>query len=1296
MNETATPPSAVPQLAQRLDDVAAALGDVLIADRRPLERRLHRLRRQHAAGRGKLRGRVERLYADCQRSAAVRHQRAAQRVPLACPPALPIAAHAQRITTLLETHQVVIVSAETGSGKSTQLPKLCLAAGRGVGGRVGQTQPRRVAAREIARRIAVETASAPGEVVGHCVRFDDNLAAATRIKVMTDGILLNEIHTDPWLEQYDTLIIDEVHERSLNIDFLLGYLKRVLARRSDLKLIITSATFDAAALADFYGGAAVCAIEGRSHPVELRYRPFDEDEEGDVNAAIVRAVEELDRDGAADVLVFLPGEREIREAATVLARRGFADTEILRLYARLGAAQQARVFEPGPARRIVLATNVAETSLTVPRVRHVIDTGLARVSRYSPRRKLQQLPVEKVARANADQRLGRCGREAPGICIRLYAEDDYLARRAAVEPEILRTNLAGVILRLKAMGIADIEQFSFAERPAERLVKDGYTVLQEIGALDAERRLNDTGRALARFPVDPRLARVLLAAGELGCLREALVITAALSIADPRDRPHEVRELADRAHAAFADKRSDFMWFVRAWPFARELVAMPPKRRARQCRRRFLSAARMHEWVLLHDDLARRARAGGMVLNPEPGSYKAVHTALAAGFPSLLGEWQGDHYLGCRNLSFGLHPASTLHRRGAKWILAGEIVDTERPYARLAARVDPQWVVRAADHLVRRTYEAPYWDTRRGCARVTEIQRLFGLVINASRQVELARVDAPAARELFLGEGLVEGALGDEPDFLRHNLALVARVHELEARARRRDLLAPRVRLAEFYAGRLPPRMCTRRELLRWLRADPERDAMLRMSEADVTSDHLLSVPAYLFPDTLEIAGTACALSYRFEPGDARDGVTVRVPLVLLPRLQRSHFDRLVPGLLSEKVAALLRSLPKRWRRQFSPVRDFAMAAVEALDGHDGPLDSALAAILSRLAGSEVPAELLDEGALEPHLRCLIELVGEDGEVLAAARDLAQLEQARYGDARSAAAALQWEVGGRSSGPWTFGEIPARVAATAGDSDIVGYPGLEDRGDLVELVVYEREAQAARCHLDGVARLLVLGAGAELRSLERQAAGDVNGALQALAFGHEAAAIPLLVRACARRAVEGCESGVRDARTFRGLQETFRRALVAEVESARRRLGELLARGSQLRRRVDGDEAVPGAARADILGQLAVLLGPRAAVRVDADGALRYDRYLDAIERRLERIAGNPGKDLAKLDRLAPMWARFLEQCGEADPFEPRAAELHGLFEEYRIALFAPELGSAVKISATGLGEALAALAGDA
>ncbi len=1291
----------------RLDSCAAALPECLLLDQVRLAKRLAGLRRRvRKSGPHATAAALTDVEAAVERSLAVVSARAEWQPRLDFPPALPFSEHAETIAALLARHQVLILSGETGSGKSTQLPKLCLRLGRGLTGRIGHTQPRRIAARAIARRLAEETATSPGGLVGHSIRFDDNIASATRVKVMTDGILLNEIHADPWLYQYDTLIIDEVHERNLNVEFILGYLKRVLARRPALKLIVTSATLDVAMFAAFFDDSVCYVIPGRSHTVEVRYRPPElaEDDRdnvdvADIDDAILAAVSELDADDYGDILVFLPGEREIRAAALRLSRAQLAATEVLTLFGRMSAARQARVFEPGPSRRIILATNVAETSLTVPRVRHVIDTGMARVSRYNPRRKLQQLPVEKIARANAEQRAGRCGRERPGICIRLYGENDFSGRRQSQEPEIQRTNLAGVILRLKALGIDDVERFPFVEPPATRLIKDGYGVLQEIGALDIERRLTASGARLLRFPTDPRLARVLLAGAELGCLSECAVIVAALSIVDPRERPHELRDAADRAHAAFEDRRSDFLWFVRAWPLAVELQSWSAKRQARHCRRHFLAVVRLREWVQLHDYLLQLARADGLALNPVPATYKAIHTALAAGFPSHLGEWQGDHYLGCRNATFLAHPASVLARHAPRWVIAAEMIETNRRYARVVARIEPSWLDRVAGHLIRRSYDAPFWDVRRGSVRATEIQRLHGLVINAARQVDFARIDAAAARALFIDSALLDGELGEEVGFLQHNLALLARIHELEARARRRDLALPRADLKAFYAARVPVDIVTRRELLAWLRNEPAADVSLRMSELDATSEQLASVHAYLFPDTFDIGGTSCTLRYRFAPGEVDDGVTLRVPLLLLPRLAQAPLDRLVPGLLSAKIEALLRALPKRYRRLCSPLREFAMACVEAVAVEPGALAEVLATALERMTGIRVPPALFADAALPPHLRFTLALVDATGQVQAQSRCLADLEAQCGAAARAAREQVEWGVVGRSSGSWTLPRIPVIVEVERAETVVHGYPALVDRGDHTEIAVFDQPMQARLAHVDGIARLLVLRVAREQREVERTLSSRPEFALLATRYGHTTSPSAALVLAAARRWSAGHDGsghasdyrladGPRDADAFERLVQRFATAVTVETATAGKHMQTLFQRGDAAYRELERLR-VPPLSGDDLRSQIRHLLGPALIVIVDAGNTAHVALSFDAIERRLQRAAANPGKDIVKLEPLAPLWARYLASLAETAAGDERAHALLWMFEDYRVGLFAPELGANKRVTLAELDAAL-------
>ena len=1214
---------------------------------------------------------------------------------------LPLSAHVGAIEKLLAGHQVVIVSGDTGSGKSTQLPKICLRLGRGIEARIGHTQPRRLAARTIARRISEETRTATGSLIGYSIRFDEQLSPLARIKVMTDGVLLQEIHRDKLLLQYDTLIVDEVHERSLNIDFILGYVKRILPLRPDLKVILTSATVDARLFADFFAGAATYHVPERSHPVEVRYRPLDGDgneDEMEMNNGIIAALEELASAPAGDVLVFLPGEREIGSAMAALHKSKWRDREILPLYARLGANRQAKIFRPDSGRRVVLATNVAETSVTVPGIRYVIDSGLARVSRYNPRRKLQQLPVEPIAQTNAVQRAGRCGREASGICIRLYSEASLHARRAAIELEIQRTNLAGVILKLKELGFGDIEQFAFAEPPATRLIKDGYTVLQEIAAIDSDRRLSAVGRRLARWPMEPRLARVVLSAEQYGCLAECLVIVSDLGIADPRERPLHLREAADRAHAKFADKRSDFLWFLHAWEFAKSLKRHPLKKRTQICRRRFLSHLRLQEWSDVHDQLRKLARELGLSVNATPASYKQLHLALVSGFVTFVGQRDGDGdgggYRGCRDIDFDIYSGSALRQRRPRWLFAAEIVETRGRLARHCAKIEPQWLEKVAGDAVRRTYEAPVWDVQRGWVCATEIQRLYGLIINDSKQVDYQPVDQPVTRRIFIERALLDGDLGAEPRFLRSNRALIEHVMALESRARRRDLLVPRETLVAFYDARLPAEICSRRALMRWLRAHEVRGASLVMRETHVTTGALDSVATYLFPDRLCTRDMAFRLSYSFQPGHVEDGLTVFVPLPALPRLRAEDFDRLVPGMLSEKCTALLRTLPKVRRRQVSPIREYAMACVEAIAELRGNLEESMAVALEHMHGVHIPIAEFDSRALPDHLRCHFVIVDEHGDRLAAGRDLDILQASLCEPARSAFETIDWGIGDVASGRWAFATIPSRVEIECSSMRVIGYPALRDTGAAVELKVFESTAGANAHHMQAVAKLLVLGAAKERQYLRNNVLWVTELVLLAARFGFASDPIEALVAETVRWWC-GHFGAARNKQDYDDLQTDFRRALVAETTRAARQMLRVLERGALVKQTADTYAGRASAASLDdIDSQLQRMMGAELAWAIREDAGRRYLYYLAAVERRMQRMDANPRKDLEKLHAIEPLWREFLDLEQNRELAGAARAAVHRLLEEYRVAVFAPELEAADKISEQRVKAALATLGG--
>ncbi|HTQ36339.1 MAG TPA: ATP-dependent RNA helicase HrpA, partial [Steroidobacteraceae bacterium] len=956
-----------------------------------------------------------------------------QRPPLnlGCDPGLPISAHAQQIRDALARHPVLIVCGATGSGKSTQLPKLCLAAGRGAAGLIGHTQPRRIAARALANRIAAELGTRVGEAVGCQVRFEDRTGPQCRLKLMTDGILLRQLTFDARLSAYDTLIIDEAHERSLNIDLLLGALKRLCARRAELRVIVTSATLDTERLAQFFDGAPVIDVEGRSHPVEVRYRPLEAtDEDGaelSLPEAVVAGVRELtESDPRGDILVFLPGEKHIREAAQALQHAHLQRLEVLPLYARLTAQQQERIFAAHTTQRVILATNVAETSLTVPRVRHVIDSGLARISRYSIRSKVQRLPLEKVSQASANQRRGRCGREAPGICIRLYSEEDFQAREAFTPPEILRTHLASVLLQMAASSLGDPEDFPFPDPPDTRQINDGVRQLQELGAMDERRRITPLGRRIAALPCDPKLGRMLLEAARLHCLSETLIVTAFLAVQDPRERPAEAQSQADEAHGRHADARSDFVTVLNLWrDFQDQATTLGGAALRKWCREHFLSFVRMREWQDLHAQLGGAARELNLKRNETAASHATLHRAVLSGLLGSIGlQDERREFLGARGTRFVIAPGTPLASRPPKWVVAANLVETTRLYARMVAAVQPGWIEAAAGHLLRREYTDPHWVSSRGQVGALESVTLYGLPLASGRRINYGAVAPAAAHEIFVQEALVGGRSDIDAPFVAANRALKAHIEGLEARIRRRDILVDEATQAQFYLARVPPEINSVAGFRRWWqqaeRATPDA---LHMSRADLCRREAPEAGGENFPQQLAVAGNFLPLHYVFEPGAAADGITLEVPEPLFAELDAEQLAWLVPGVRQEKIAELLRSLPKALRRQLVPVTDQARVALESVTtGPLPPFHAWLAGWISARTGALVTAAELAAAPLPPHLKLNIRVLGEPApghtvpQVLAEGRDLVLLRRQVRRPSQAPAAQHTWRR-------WDFGPL---------------------------------------------------------------------------------------------------------------------------------------------------------------------------------------------------------------------------------------------------------------------------------
>jgi ATP-dependent helicase HrpA len=1206
-------------------------------------------------------------------------------VAIQYPAELPITARRPDLLAALREHQVVVVAGETGSGKTTQLPKLCLELGRTA---IAHTQPRRLAARTVAQRIADELRVPLGGTVGYAVRFSDRSSPDTSIRLMTDGLLLAEIRRDRELRRYDTIIVDEAHERSLNVDFLLGYVKRLLPRRPDLKLIVTSATIDPQQFSRHYGDAPVIEVSGRTYPVEVRYRP-DEDPDSDRLDAIGDAVEELLREGPGDVLVFLSGEREIRDSADALRGRLAGDVELLPLYARLSSAEQQRVFKPHQRRRVVLATNVAETSLTVPGIRYVVDPGTARISRYSARLKVQRLPIERISQASADQRKGRCGRTSDGICIRLYSEEDYEDRPRFTDPEILRTSLASVILQMAAQDLGDIEDFPFLDPPDRRQVRDGVLLLQELDALDDGRRLTRLGRRLARVPVDPRMGRMVLEADRLGCADEVIVIAAALSIQDPRERPAERREAADQLHARFADERSDLLAHLNLWRYLHERQrALSGSAFRRLCRDELLHFLRVREWQDLVGQLRQACRELKIRINQTPAEPDDVHRALLAGLLSHIGlrDQQGREYQGARGARFQIFPGSSLARRPPSFVMAAELVETSRLWGREVARIDPAWVEPLAEHLLRRTHSEPRWDRRRASVVATERVTVYGLPIVTGRTVAYGRIDPVLARELFIRRALVERDWDTRHAFFAENGRALGEVDALERRARRRDILVDDETLFRFFDERLPEDVVSGAHFDRWWRDERRRhpDLLTYTRELLVASPEAVEGDGR--PDTWHQADLALALSYHFEPGTEHDGVTVHVPLKTLSRLRPEGFEWLVPAFREELVTALIRGLPKDLRRPLVPVPEVAAEVVATLRPDDGPLLEALAEELERRRGVRVTPAAFDLGRLPAHLRMTFRVEDEDGAVVAEGADLEALRaqvRPRLRAALSAASASLERTGLRA---WTIGDLPRIVALPGTGQAVRGYPALVDEGATAGVRVLDTEAAQAAAMPLGTRRLLLLTAPSPARFVTDRLSNSARLALSTAPHGSLAAVVEDATSAAIDALVTQAGGPVWDEAGFARLRGHVAGELAETTATLVEHVAEILDAAAQVRRRLAAlPGAAPAEAREDVARQLGRLVYPGF---VTASGAARLPdivRYLRAADRRLERLPDSPAVDRDRMRTVHELEAelrRRREAWPSGRPLPDGLREAPWLLEELRVSHFAQGLGTSRPVSA--------------
>ncbi|MFJ2545816.1 ATP-dependent RNA helicase HrpA [Pseudomonas sp. NPDC087612] len=1283
-----------------IDQLLKNLDHAMIAERHRLRRQLHELRKRPDEAR--LAQWVDKVQASCAQVTA----RKASVPSIRYDDSLPIAAKRDEIKKVLAEHQVLIIAGETGSGKTTQLPKICLELGRGQHGLIAHTQPRRIAARSVATRVAEELGTPLGALVGYQVRFEDQSDANTLVKLMTDGILLAETQHDRFLERYDTIIVDEAHERSLNIDFLLGYLKTLLPRRPDLKVIITSATIDLERFSKHFNDAPIIEVSGRTYPVETWYRPVtrEQDEEGNrveddltVDQAILATLDEIaafersQGKGPGDVLVFLPGEREIRDAAEMLRKAQLRHTEILPLYARLSPAEQQKIFQSHPGRRVVLATNVAETSLTVPGIRYVIDSGTARISRYSYRAKVQRLPIEAVSQASANQRKGRCGRVEPGICVRLYSEEDFNARPAFTDPEILRTNLAAVILQMLHLRLGDIDAFPFIEPPDGKAISDGFNLLQELSAVNRENQLTPLGRQLARLPVDPRLGRMLLEGAKQGSLNELLIVASALSVQDPRERPPERQQAADQAHAQWKDADSDFAALVNLWRgFEEQRQALTASPLRNWCRKNFLNYLRLREWRDAHRQLSLICRDLQLSINKEPADYPRLHKAILCGLLSQIGQKSEDgDYLGARQRRFWVHPSSGLGKKRPQWLMTAELVETTKLYARMVAKIDSDWIEPLAGHLIKKNHFEPHWEKKRGQVVAFEQVTLYGLIVVGRRPVHYGPVDPVMSRELFIREALVGGEIQSKARCLTANRRLLEQLDELEAKARRRDILADEETLYGFYEARLPAEIHQTATFDSWYRVNSQKDPqLLIMREEDVLAREASEVTAAQYPDTLRLGDLSLALSYHFEPNHPRDGVTVRVPAPLLPSLPGERLEWLVPGLLEAKCIALVRNLPKALRKNFVPVPDFVKAALQRMSFAEGSLPQALGRELLRMTGARVSDEAWAEAAaqVDSHLKMNLEVVDGQGKFLGEGRDLAELT-ARFAAASQAALAVPQTA--QSQQP-VQAKAFTQVAETAQQKfaglSMTVYPALVEENGTVKEGRFSTQAEAEFQHRRALQRLLLQQLAEPAKFLRGKLPGLTELGLLYRELGRvEALVEDILLASLDSCILEGEATLPRDGAGLASLAERKRGSWAEHAERLARLTLEILKLWHGLQKRFKGKiDLAQAVALNDIKQQLRNLVYPGFVRETPGLWLKELPRYLKAIELRLEKLGAQVQKDRVWSGELGNLWSQYQTRLDKHLQEGKRDEQLQlyrWWLEEYRVSLFAQQLGTKVPVS---------------
>ncbi|ELH4195664.1 ATP-dependent RNA helicase HrpA [Vibrio cholerae] len=1292
-----TPDSAAQPKANSAASLKKALGESLIKDRFRFSKRIDGASKiKNESARNAV---FDEIALDIAQSMMVVEQRKQQMPKIEYPALLPVSQKRDDIAKAIAHHQVVIVAGETGSGKTTQLPKICAELGRGKYGLIGHTQPRRLAARSVANRIAEEMETELGGFVGYKVRFTDQISDQTQIKLMTDGILLAEIQNDRFLNQYDTIIIDEAHERSLNIDFILGYLKQLLPRRPDLKVIITSATIDPERFSKHFSNAPIIEVSGRTYPVEVRYRPLagDDDSESDRDQleGIFQAVDELCDEGLGDILIFMNGEREIRDTADALSKRNLRDTEIVPLYARLSAGEQNKIFQPHAGRRIVLATNVAETSLTVPGIKYVIDPGTARISRYSYRTKVQRLPIEPISQASANQRKGRCGRTEEGICIRLYSEEDFLSRPEFTDPEILRTNLASVILQMTALGLGDIEAFPFVEAPDKRNIQDGVRLLEELGAIndqikDPKKRLTESGKQLARLPIDPRLARMVLEASKLGCLKEVMIIASALSIQDPRERPSDKQQASDEKHRRFNHEDSDFLTLVNLWHYIGEQQkALTSNQFRRQCKLDYLNYLRVREWQDVYTQLHQSTREMGFKLNDEPGSYHAVHSAILVGLLSHIGmkDQEKNEYHGARNARFNIFPASGLFKKQPKWVMSAELVETSKLWARVVAKIEPDWIEPLAKHLIKRSYSEPHWSKKNAAVMAYEKVMLYGIPIVPKRLVNYGTIDPVLSREIFIRSALVEGDWETKHAFFKQNRALLAEVEELEHKSRRRDILVDDEELFQFYDQRVGTEVVSGRHFDAWWKTASRKTPDLLSFEKEMLfkgdASHITDLD---YPNFWHQGNLKLKLSYQFEPGENSDGVTVHIPLPILNQVESHGFDWQIPGLRHELVVSLIKSLPKTLRKNFVPAPNYADAFLARVTPFEMPLLDAMEKELRRMTGVTVLREDWKLDQLPAHLKITYRAVDHRNRKLNESCDLHELKESLKEKVQETLSQVaDDDIEQRDLHTWSFGELPKVYQQKRGGFEVRAYPALVDKKDSVEIKLFETEQEQLSAMRAGQRRLILLNVPSPIKYLHANLPNKSKLGLYFNPYGKVLDLIDDCIACGVDKLIEERGGMVWEPQAFEALKEHVRAELGDTVVEIAKQVETILTTAYNINKRLKGKvDFTMAFALSDVKAQIEGLIFSGFATECGWKRLPDILRYMRAIERRMEKLPVDPNKDrlhMLKIESVANKYKELLNKIPKGMAIPDNVREIRWMLEELRVSYFAQQLGTPYPVS---------------